>query len=297
MRVVHPEGPHALVDPEAHDAQQRVPERLPGRGREVDRVDVLVLLGRVLRVLDGAVGPLVEPLRVLAHPRVIRRALDREVERDLDPQALRGLHEAAEVLERAELRVHRGVAALGRRRWPTGCPDRRGPRPARCPGPCARCGRWDGSAAGRRRRSPCAGSRAAGRRSRRRCRGGRATRPCERGNSSYHAAKAAAGRSTTTSSSRSWRVRSGRGWTRAITWRRSGSSSTSRRRSREDAASSRSSARASAAASAPRAASRARRSIAPPSSSSLVRSAWPPARRRRISSTQEPKASVQASTV
>ena len=113
MRVVHPERPHALVDPESDDAQQRVPERFPGRGREVDGVDVLVLLGRVLRVLDGPVGPRVEPFRVLAHPRVIRRALDREVERDLHPEALRGLHEATEVLERAELRMHRGVAALG----------------------------------------------------------------------------------------------------------------------------------------------------------------------------------------
>src|SRR6185503_15510137 len=56
--------------------------------------------------------PLIEPLRVLPHPRVIRRALDREVERDLHAEALRGLHEPPEVLERTELRMHRGVAAL-----------------------------------------------------------------------------------------------------------------------------------------------------------------------------------------
>ena len=48
------------------------------------------------------------------------------------------------------------VAAVEARRWPTGCPGRRAPRSARCPGPCARCGRSGGSGAGRRRRSPCA---------------------------------------------------------------------------------------------------------------------------------------------
>ena len=39
---------------------------------EVQRVDVLVLLRRVLGVGDGAVGPVGEPLGVLAHPGVVR---------------------------------------------------------------------------------------------------------------------------------------------------------------------------------------------------------------------------------
>ena len=63
---------------------QLLPQRLPVPAVEVDRVDVLVLLGRVLRVLDGAVRAPVEPLRMLADVGVVGRALKRVVERDLD---------------------------------------------------------------------------------------------------------------------------------------------------------------------------------------------------------------------
>ncbi len=52
---------------------------------EVNVDDVLVALGRILGVPDGAVGPPVEPLGVLLDPRMIGRALDGEVERDLEP--------------------------------------------------------------------------------------------------------------------------------------------------------------------------------------------------------------------
>ena len=76
---------HPLLDPEEHDALELLPQRLAVAAVEVQRVDVLVLLGRVLRVLDRAVRPVVEPLGVLAHVRVVGRALERVVQRDLDP--------------------------------------------------------------------------------------------------------------------------------------------------------------------------------------------------------------------
>ncbi len=79
---------------------------------EVERVDVLVLLGRVLGVLDRAVRPHPEPLRVLGCIGMIGRALECDVERDLDPARLRGTAEVLEVLERPQLRVDRLVAAL-----------------------------------------------------------------------------------------------------------------------------------------------------------------------------------------
>ena len=55
---------------------------------EVERIDVLVLLRRVLGVLHRAVGPPAEPLRMLLHVRVVGRALERDVERDLDAALL-----------------------------------------------------------------------------------------------------------------------------------------------------------------------------------------------------------------
>src|SRR5207247_6099678 len=74
--------------------------------------DVLIALGRILGVLDRPVGPVLEPLRMLGQPRVVGRALDREVERDLEPGLGGLLDEAVEVGERAEGGMDGSVAAL-----------------------------------------------------------------------------------------------------------------------------------------------------------------------------------------
>ena len=113
VRVVDPEDPHALLDPEADDVRERLPELAPGLRLEVERVDVLVLLGRVLGVLDRAVGPVPEPLGVLGDPGVVGRALEGQVERDVDAALARARQQVLEVREGAELGVDRGVAALG----------------------------------------------------------------------------------------------------------------------------------------------------------------------------------------
>ena len=87
-------------------------------------------------------------------PRVVGRALDREVERDLDAELGGALRPALEVGDRAELGVDRVVAALLATPIAHGRPGspRRGRR-ACCCGPCGSSGRSGGSAAGRRRRS------------------------------------------------------------------------------------------------------------------------------------------------
>jgi hypothetical protein len=113
VRVVHAEDPHPVLDPVQHH-----PQRLgvdPGRVVvEVDRVDVLVLLRRVLRVRDRAVGADGEPLGVLGHPRVVGGALQREVERDLHPEVPGAVDERVEVVDGAELRLDGVVATVGR---------------------------------------------------------------------------------------------------------------------------------------------------------------------------------------
>ena len=113
MRVVDPEHLHAGVDPHQHDPPPLVPQLLPGRRVPVEVVDVLVLLGRVLGVLDRAVRAAVEPLRVLGQPRVVGGRVERDVERDVHPVLARGRAQRAHVVERAELGVHGVVAALG----------------------------------------------------------------------------------------------------------------------------------------------------------------------------------------
>ena len=114
VRVVDAEDADAVADPEAHDLEQRVPQGGPLLALELERVDVLVALGRVLGVLDRAVGAVPEPLGVLLHPGVVGRALEGEVEGDLDVVGLRRLDEMVELGEAAERGVDGGVAALGR---------------------------------------------------------------------------------------------------------------------------------------------------------------------------------------
>ena len=139
VRVVDAEHLHAAVDPVQHHRQQRVPQRAPVRRLPVDVVDVLVALGRVLGVLERAVGAAVKPLGVLGQPRVVGRALDREVERDVDAVAGRGSGQRAQVVDRAELGVDRVVAAGGVADRPRRAGVGRAPRSARCRGPCGWC--------------------------------------------------------------------------------------------------------------------------------------------------------------
>jgi len=51
---------------------------------------------------------------MLPDPRVVRRALDREIKRNLDPLPGSGVAEPAEVLERAERRMDRVMSPFVR---------------------------------------------------------------------------------------------------------------------------------------------------------------------------------------
>ena len=90
---------------------------------------------------------------MLLQPRVVGRALDREVERDLDPRAPRGGDHRVEVVPRAELRVDRVVAALGRADRPRRTDVARLGACGVVAALAVRDARSGGSAAGRRRRS------------------------------------------------------------------------------------------------------------------------------------------------
>src|SRR3972149_8932069 len=108
VRIVDPEDMNALRDPVPEDALEVGPQRGPVLGFEVEGVDVLVLLRRVLRVLESTVGALPEPRRVVLDPRMIGRSLERDVEGDRDALFRGGVDEGAEVPERAELVVEGG---------------------------------------------------------------------------------------------------------------------------------------------------------------------------------------------
>ena len=124
VRIVDAKDADALRDPEFEHALQLGPERLPVRRLEPERIDVLVFLGRILGVLNRAVGSLQEPLGVLAHVGVIGCALERDVERQLDAPLARLREQSPEVLESPELGDEWTCAHLPRRRWPRDCRDR-----------------------------------------------------------------------------------------------------------------------------------------------------------------------------
>ena len=113
VRVVDPEDADAEVHPLPGDAQHLGVDAVRV-AVEVDRVDVLVLLRRVLGVGDRAVGELGEPLRVRRHPGVVRGRLQREVQRDLHAEVLGPRHERGEVLLGAEVGVDGVVPAVRR---------------------------------------------------------------------------------------------------------------------------------------------------------------------------------------
>ena len=122
VRIVDTEHADPALDPEADDVEQRRPQALAVGGVEVERVDVFVPLRRVLGVRDRPVGTVTEPSRVLAHPRMVGRRLEREVERDLEVVGARGLDEGFDIGDGAELRDARRCGHPRRRRSPTGCP-------------------------------------------------------------------------------------------------------------------------------------------------------------------------------
>ncbi len=63
-------------------------------------------LGGVLGVGDGAVGQHREPLRVVARPRMIRRALQRQVEGHLEALVAGGGDEVVEIVDGPEGGMH-----------------------------------------------------------------------------------------------------------------------------------------------------------------------------------------------
>src|SRR5438105_13619968 len=103
MGVVDAEDAHALLDPEADDMLELLPEGLPMLCIKVEGIDVLVFLGRIFGILHGAIRTPPEPLRVLLHIGMIGGALEGDVERYLYAILLGCGDQAAEIVQGPEL--------------------------------------------------------------------------------------------------------------------------------------------------------------------------------------------------
>src|SRR5271170_3371324 len=75
MRIIDAKYFDAAGNPEIDDALEFVPQGAPVTRFEIERIDVLVFLRRILSVLHAAVGPMLEPLRMLRNVRMVGSAL------------------------------------------------------------------------------------------------------------------------------------------------------------------------------------------------------------------------------
>jgi hypothetical protein len=73
-----------LRDPVVEYRSDFAPQPAPVLVLEVERIDVFVFLRRILGELQRAVRTLPEPLGMSADVRMVGRALQRDVERDVD---------------------------------------------------------------------------------------------------------------------------------------------------------------------------------------------------------------------
>ena len=74
MGIIDPKNAHALRRPVQHYAFQFFPQRARCVAFKVERINILILLRRIFRVLDAAVRPVLKPVRVLLDVGMIRRA-------------------------------------------------------------------------------------------------------------------------------------------------------------------------------------------------------------------------------
>ena len=120
---------HAVLDPEQQHVAARVPEALAIVAPEVQRIDVLILLRRILGVLDRAVRTNEEPVGMLLAPTdgrasIAARSRARSRVRDRAPSAT----SASKSVDACRARARSPCDRRARCRSPTDC--RRHPAPA-----------------------------------------------------------------------------------------------------------------------------------------------------------------------
>src|SRR5262245_22998927 len=113
MGVVDAKDAHALLDPEAENALEFLPECLPMLCLKVKGINVLIFLGRIFGVLHGAIRTTLEPLRMLLHIGMIGGTLEGDVEGYLYPILLGFGDQAPEIVQSPELWMDGHMTAGG----------------------------------------------------------------------------------------------------------------------------------------------------------------------------------------
>src|SRR5262249_31779441 len=112
MRIIDAEDPHALFDPKKEDALQFLPELSPIRSLKIQGINVLILFGWILRILNRAVRACAEPFPMLLHVGMIGAALERDIERNFQAVIGRFRDESSKILQGSQVWVNRLVTTF-----------------------------------------------------------------------------------------------------------------------------------------------------------------------------------------
>src|SRR5579875_1895150 len=111
MWIVNPENRNTALNPEPDHIEQRLHQSLLIRRVEINWIYILVFLGWVLGILNRAVWPMLEPLRMLSDPWMVGGALHGEVQCHFDSEPTCGGNQAIEIGQGAQRRLYRGMPA------------------------------------------------------------------------------------------------------------------------------------------------------------------------------------------
>ena len=111
MRIINPENPDPPLRPAEQEIAEFIPEGFPLRIMKIQRIDILIFLGRIFCVLDRSVRTVKKPLRVFLHIRMIWRTVQGKVESHLHSTVLDFTEQPFKVRKTAKFRFHFAMAS------------------------------------------------------------------------------------------------------------------------------------------------------------------------------------------
>src|SRR5919106_4743111 len=112
MRIVHAKDMYPLFKPVQDHVFELLKQGLPSVGLEIEGIDVLVFLRRILGELNSPVGTPAEPGWISLHIGMIRRALEGNIQGHFHPSFMDRADQSLEILKRPKLGVYRLVPAF-----------------------------------------------------------------------------------------------------------------------------------------------------------------------------------------
>src|ERR1700722_3290188 len=112
MGIIDSKDAHSLFHPKKNHIPELNPKRAPFRALEIERENILIKFRWIFGILDCAVRTGAKPFAMLFDIRVVRRALERNIESPLKSVFPRARDEALEILQCSQLAVNGSMTAF-----------------------------------------------------------------------------------------------------------------------------------------------------------------------------------------